>query len=68
MTATDELLEANEAYVASFDKGELPLPARRKRVAIVACMDARLNVVRRARAHRRRCARDSQRGRRGHRR
>jgi carbonic anhydrase len=43
MTATDELLKANEAYVASFDKRELPLPPG-KRVAIVACMDARLNV------------------------
>ena len=43
MTATDELLAANEAYVASFDKGELPLPPGKK-VAIVACMDARLNV------------------------
>src|ERR1700759_4403940 len=43
MTATDELLGANEAYVASFDKGELPLPPSKK-VAIVACMDARLNV------------------------
>jgi carbonic anhydrase len=43
MTATDELLAANEAYVASFDKGELPLPPG-KRVAIVACMDARLHV------------------------
>ena len=43
MTATDELLAANEAYVASFDKGELPLPPSKK-VAIVACMDARLNV------------------------
>jgi carbonic anhydrase len=43
MTATDELLAANESYAASFDKGGLPLPPGRK-VAIVACMDARLNV------------------------
>ena len=43
MSSTDELLGANEAYAASFDKGELPLPPA-KRVAIVACMDARLNV------------------------
>ena len=43
MTATDELLQNNEAYAASFDKAELPLPPGRK-VAIVACMDARLNV------------------------
>jgi carbonic anhydrase len=43
MTVTDELLANNEAYVASFDKGDLPLPPARK-VAVVACMDARLNV------------------------
>jgi len=43
MTATDELLAHNEAYVAAFDKGELPLPPAKK-VAVVACMDARLNV------------------------
>ena len=42
MTATDELLANNEAYAASFDKGDLPLPPGRK-VAVVACMDARLN-------------------------
>ena len=43
MTATDDLLANNEAYAASFKKGDLPLPPGRK-VAIVACMDARLNV------------------------
>jgi carbonic anhydrase len=43
MSATDELLANNEAYAESFDKGTLPLPPARK-VAIVACMDARLNV------------------------
>ena len=43
MTVTDELLANNAAYVAAFDKGDLPLPPA-KRVAIVACMDARLNV------------------------
>ena len=42
MSVTDELLKNNEAYVASFDKGELPLPPAKK-VAVVACMDARLN-------------------------
>jgi carbonic anhydrase len=42
MSATDELVANNEAYVASFDKGDLPLPPARK-VAVVACMDARLN-------------------------
>jgi carbonic anhydrase len=40
---TDELLANNQAYVASFDKGDLPLPPGKK-VAVVACMDARLNV------------------------
>ncbi len=43
MTATDDLLAHNDAYVASFDKGDLPMPPGRK-VAIVACMDARLNI------------------------
>jgi len=43
MSATDDLLANNDAYVASFDKGDLPLlPA--KKAAVVACMDARLNV------------------------
>jgi carbonic anhydrase len=40
---TDELLANNERYVAAFDKGDLPLPPARK-LAVVACMDARLNV------------------------
>ena len=43
MSVTDELLHNNERYAASFDKGDLPLPPA-KGVAIVACMDARLNV------------------------
>ena len=43
MTVTDELIANNAAYVAAFDKGELPLPPGKK-VAVVACMDARLNV------------------------
>ena len=42
MTATDELLANNAAYASSFTKGELPLPPA-KHVAIVACMDARLD-------------------------
>ena len=42
MSVTDELLANNESYAASFDKGDLPLPPARK-LAIVACMDARLN-------------------------
>ena len=42
MSQTDELLKNNEAYASSFDKGELPLPPARK-VAVLACMDARLD-------------------------
>ncbi|GLY98498.1 carbonic anhydrase [Actinoplanes sp. NBRC 103695] len=42
MTVTDELLANAERYAASFDKGDLPLPPA-KHVAVVACMDARLN-------------------------
>ena len=43
MTVTDELLQNAETYAAGFDKGDLPLPPA-KHIAIVACMDARLNV------------------------
>jgi carbonic anhydrase len=43
MSATDELLQNNERYVAAFDKGATPLPPARG-VAVVACMDARLHV------------------------
>ena len=43
MTVTDELLRNNEAYAASFEHGELPLPPGKK-LAVVACMDARLDV------------------------
>jgi carbonic anhydrase len=42
MTVTDDLLANAEAYAARFDKGDLPMPPG-KRLAIVACMDARLN-------------------------
>lgn len=42
MSVTDELLKNAEAYAASFDKGDLPLPPARK-IAVLACMDARLN-------------------------
>src|SRR3954464_2742585 len=41
MSATDELVENNKRYAESFDKGDLPLPPAKK-VAVVACMDARL--------------------------
>ena len=42
MTATDEYLRNNAAYAESFT-GPLPLPPA-KGTAVVACMDARLNV------------------------
>ena len=42
MSQTDELLKNNERYAAGFDKGGLPLPPARK-LAVVACMDARLD-------------------------
>ncbi|CAG9941705.1 unnamed protein product [Clonostachys rosea f. rosea IK726] len=40
-----EFEAANQKYAASFAKGDLPLPPGRK-VAIVACMDARLDPAR----------------------
>lgn len=42
MSRFDEFLDANQAFAASFDKGDLPMPPARK-VAVVACMDARLH-------------------------
>jgi carbonic anhydrase len=42
MSVTDELLANAREYAARFDKGELPLPPARK-IAVLACMDARLN-------------------------
>jgi carbonic anhydrase len=42
LTQTDRLLANAESYAAGFDKGDLPLPPGRK-VAVLACMDARLN-------------------------
>jgi carbonic anhydrase len=42
MSVTDDLLANNERYAASFS-GPLPMPPA-KNIAIVACMDARLNV------------------------
>jgi carbonic anhydrase len=43
MNVINELLARNQAYAASFDQGGLTAPPTGK-VAIVACMDARLNV------------------------
>jgi carbonic anhydrase len=42
MTATDELLSNARGYADAFEKGELPMPPA-NRVAVIACMDARLN-------------------------
>jgi carbonic anhydrase len=42
MLVTDELLENNKAYAAQFS-GPLPLPPA-KNIAVLACMDARINV------------------------
>jgi carbonic anhydrase len=43
MSVTDELLANNDRYAEGFNKGDLPLPPA-KQVAVVACMDARLDV------------------------
>ena len=43
MSVTDQLLENAKQYAAGFDKSDLPLPPAKK-IAVVACMDARLNV------------------------
>src|SRR3954471_22281224 len=43
MSIVSELLEANARYAETFDKGDLPIPPRRKMV-IVTCMDARINA------------------------
>jgi carbonic anhydrase len=43
MAATEELLKNNEEYRRNFSKGDLPLPPARG-VAVLACMDARLDV------------------------
>jgi carbonic anhydrase len=42
MPTIDELVDNAEAYAERFDRGDLPLPPA-KRIAVVACMDARLN-------------------------
>lgn len=43
MSVTDELLANADQYAQSFTLGDLPLPPARH-IAILACMDARLNV------------------------
>ena len=41
MSSTDDVLGNAERYASSFDKADLPLPPAKK-LAVVACMDARL--------------------------
>src|SRR3954466_6959372 len=41
MSATDDVLHNAEQYASGFDKADLPQPPAKK-VAVVACMDARL--------------------------
>ena len=43
MTATDDVLKNNVQYAESFDKADLPLPPALN-MAVVACMDARLDT------------------------
>jgi carbonic anhydrase len=43
MSVTDELMRNNENYARSFKKGDLTMPPSR-RVAVLACMDARLDT------------------------
>ncbi len=45
MTVTDDLLANNTRYAEEFDKGDLPLPPGLG-LAVVACMDARLDTYR----------------------
>jgi carbonic anhydrase len=45
MSHTNEMVSNNDEYAQSFDKGHLPMPPA-KPVAVVACMDARLDPAR----------------------
>ena len=42
MSAREQVLEANRSYAESFSEGDLPVPPAR-RLAVVTCMDARLD-------------------------
>jgi len=42
VSITDELLQNNAAYATRFQAGDLPMPPA-KQVAVLACMDARIN-------------------------
>lgn len=43
MTVIEEVLKSNKSYAKGFTLGDLPMPPGRK-LAVVACMDARLTV------------------------
>jgi len=43
MSVTDTLVRNNEQFASSFRKGDLPMPPS-KHLAVLACMDARLDV------------------------
>jgi carbonic anhydrase len=43
VSVIDEFLENNRAYASGFDQGSLPMPPA-KHIAVVACMDARLET------------------------
>ena len=42
MTSTDDLIANNAGYASAFNQGDLPMPPAKK-VAVLACMDARLD-------------------------
>ena len=43
MSATNDMLDSNQRYANAFSKGDLPMPPGKK-LAVLACMDARLDV------------------------
>jgi carbonic anhydrase len=45
MSNVDQFMQANVQYAAHFSKGDLPAPPRRK-IAVIVCMDARLDPAR----------------------
>jgi carbonic anhydrase len=45
LSVIDEVQRANEAYASAFQKGSLPIPPAR-RLAVVTCMDARIDPAR----------------------
>lgn len=45
MATVNEFVKANEAYAATFQKGNLAMPPARK-VAVLTCMDARIDPAR----------------------